>query len=486
MFPLHKQLIDAGLLQNHSTVATHADGEFVFPPDSPSDCAYFAVSGCGEIKRETEGNSELLGELGRGQVFVELGTTKNKTRSTAIRAKGELQTVAINSKALLKLTSDCEQTAELIAILRDIYTDHDCGSVLKGNQSIDDHTIIVASYQNDDMHPVVVQYGSESVAIQTQQKHWKTTPKPLDFTDQNRSIKRRLQVIDTKIVGAYLTGPADEAAKLIAAICNRQSLSHGQRASFENRGELFGCTQKSDFLCICMRLTHKELKSEIEKGCDTTDALCQATGASSVCGTCLEPIKAFVEQLKLETHTLGTSDTSDTGLAQSTTAQKDPKAPDFFSLALGIAACIITLIGLSTPLGSDAFHQWQTSGAGRWWSGGAFLCFLGYQWWMPIYRWSGRLRKADSLRNTHRRIGACMPLLLLLHNTSFGAGMLSLLTIAVLLHTIIGLADSSLISGQHRQRTYLQIWLFPHILLAFSITGLALYHVWVILTHGGP
>ena len=79
-----------------------------------------------------------------------------------------------------------------------------------------------------------------------------------------------------------------------------------------------------------------------------------------------------------------------------------------------------------------------------------------------------------------------MPLLLLFHNTSYGAGMLSLLTVAVLLHTIIGVADSSLLSGQQRQQAYLRVWLFPHILLAFLITVLSLYHVWVILTHGGP
>ena len=33
MFPLHKQLIDAGLNEDHGTVATYADGEFVFHPD---------------------------------------------------------------------------------------------------------------------------------------------------------------------------------------------------------------------------------------------------------------------------------------------------------------------------------------------------------------------------------------------------------------------------------------------------------------------
>lgn len=480
MLPLHKQLIDAGLLQDHSTVVTHTDGEIVFSPDSPSDCAYFAVSGQGEILRETEGNSELLGELGRGQVFVKLGTSRSKTRATKIRAKCDLQTVAINSKALFKLTSDCEQTAVLIPLLRDIYKDRDDGLALKGNLSIDGHSVIVASFQNDEIHPVLVQYGSESIAIQTQKNHWSKEPKLLDFTDKNHRIERRLQVIDSKIVGACLTGPADGVTQLITAIRNRQTLTHQQRVNFEKRGLLFGHAQKSDFLCVCMRLTHDHLKSEIEKGCDTVDALREATGATTVCGTCLVPIKAFVEQLKIETNA------SETTLARNATAQKDPRSPDFVSLGCGIATCIVALIGLATPLGSDAFHHWQTSASGRWWSGGAFLGFLAYQWWMPIYRWSGRLTKADNLRNTHRRIGACMPLLLILHNTSFGAGMLSLLSVAVLLHTIIGVADSSLISGHKRQQTYLQVWLFPHILLAFSITVLAIYHVWVVVTHGGP
>ena len=45
---------------------------------------------------------------------------------------------------------------------------------------------------------------------------------------------------------------------------------------------------------------------------------------------------------------------------------------------------------------------------------------------------------------------------------------------------------SSLISGQQRQQAYLRVWLVPHILLAFLITVLSLYHVWVTLTHGGP
>ena len=79
-----------------------------------------------------------------------------------------------------------------------------------------------------------------------------------------------------------------------------------------------------------------------------------------------------------------------------------------------------------------------------------------------------------------------MPLLLLLHTQSFGAGMLTVLSAAVLLNTIVGVADRSIVRDKQRQVIYFRLWLFPHILLSFLITGLALYHVWLILAHGGP
>ena len=483
MPPLHQHLLNSDLLRDHITAVTYADGECVFPIDKSDGRANLALSGRAEITRQINGKSELIGELSSGQLFAELTATEDTTRTTTVRAKGELHTVAIDPNQLFRLTPDTEQAADLIDLIRAIYANHNTGQASDNDQWVDSHTIIATSFQDGDTHPVVVQYGKQSVTIQTHQKHWKATPQQLNHTEQEHNTERRLQVIDRRIVSAHLTGPCDETPQIIGAIRTQKPLSYAQRVSFESSGLLFGRAMNSDYLCICMRLTHAQLKSEFENGHDSVDTLRQQTGASTICGTCLECVQDLVDEL---THEANTSDTSDTTLAHGQADAKGQLAPDFLSLGVGIAACVITLIGLSIPLGSEAFHQWQASSAGRWWSGGAFLIFLGYQWWMPIYRWSGGLAKADSLRHIHRRIGACMPLLLLFHNTSYGAGMLSLLTVAVLLHTIIGVADSSLISGQQRQQNYLRVWLLPHILIAFLITGLALYHVWVILTHGGP
>lgn len=484
MLPLDKHPLGDTCLQDTSTLATYADGESVCPSDSLDGYAHFILFGHAEIKRETDGQSELLGALSSGEAFLELsvneGTACATSTRTTIRAKGELQTILIGPENFHKLTLSVDQADKLVSLLRESYASHDGGQGPSDSELMDDHPVIATSFHDSNMQPVVVRYGKKSVTVQTQQKHEKATPQSLVFIDQEHSIERRLEVIDKRIVSAYLSGTCDETVGIITAIRDQQSLRHAQRVSFENSGLLFGRAKKSDFLCNCMSLTRTQLKSEIHSGCDTFDLLRQATGVATGCGTCLECVQDLIDELTCE------STTSNDSLARKEADKKEQLAPDFFSLGLGVAACVVTLIGLSIPLGSEAFHQWQASSAGRWWSGGAFLCFLGYQWWMPIYRWSGGLAKADSLRNAHRRIGACMPLLLLFHNTSYGAGMLSMLTVAVLLHTIIGVADSSLISGQQRQQTYLRVWLFPHILLAFLITVLSLYHVWVILTHGGP
>lgn len=64
--------------------------------------------------------------------------------------------------------------------------------------------------------------------------------------------------------------------------------------------------------------------------------------------------------------------------------------------------------------------------------------------------------------------------------------MLGLISLLFLTHTVLGVADRSLISDTTRQRQYLKVWLYPHIVISILLTALALFHLWLILGHGGP
>ena len=695
--PLYRRLAAVGPILDCSTEAFYSDGEYVFKQDSPSDRTYFVISGRAEIRKEKDGQLQSLGELGPGQVFGELGVVQGKARAASVLAKGELHTLAIDAAQLLKMTGQSDEAADHLSLLRQIYANNDGGKVLQFDESIDGQPVIVTSFQDANSPPVVVQYALNSVVIKVQQDRPQTTAQSIHFSDPGRGIKRRLQLIDSKVIGASLIGPSDETGQIISAIRDGHVLLEQQRASFQTTGLIFDPAHNPDLACFCMRLTYSALGREIENGCDSVEALRRRTGASTVCGDCRGCLRALVGEIALnaaEMHqrteiapavfrirfrtTSGsqlnpsiagqhiivegeingvkvrrpytlTNAAGETawreitirreafglfsrwlcdvpqlqanlqitpaignfvadlrattpilmvvagigvtpaialartraamqngpqviidhsaptearliaqpellGLAQQTeglsyTARRTaagerltktaitklhkayPDArwmicgpekfqqyvhssaikcgarpervqferfgprhadianrltPDFFSLAVGIATTLVTLIGLYIPFGTQAFYEWQASSAGRWWSGAAFICFLAYQWWLPIYRWSGAADHVDWLRKQHRRVGAFMPLLLLLHTQSFGAGMLTVLSAAVLLNTIVGVADRSIVRDKQRQVIYFRLWLFPHILLSFLITGLALYHVWLILAHGGP
>ena len=159
---------------------------------------------------------------------------------------------------------------------------------------------------------------------------------------------------------------------------------------------------------------------------------------------------------------------------------------DRISLLLGILTTLITCIVLLTGAVPDALQRWQSTMLGHWVSGSALLGFLALQWWMP---WKRIARaEVDEARALlwHRRLGASSPLLLLLHGSSLGAGLLGLITFLFLTNTLIGVADRSIIQTASGQSAYLRWWLIPHISIAILVTVFSLLHLWVILGHGGP
>jgi len=159
---------------------------------------------------------------------------------------------------------------------------------------------------------------------------------------------------------------------------------------------------------------------------------------------------------------------------------------DQLSAVIGIAATIVTAITLGMDLLPQELKTWQQSFSGRWISGGSLMTFLGWQWILPLQRIRRSTGDSANSLQLHRRIGAFSPLLLLLHGSTIGAGLLGLISILFLTHTVIGVADRSLISNPDKQRGYLKIWLYPHIVISILLTVLALFHVWLILGHGGP
>jgi ferredoxin-NADP reductase/bacterioferritin-associated ferredoxin len=159
---------------------------------------------------------------------------------------------------------------------------------------------------------------------------------------------------------------------------------------------------------------------------------------------------------------------------------------DRVTLSLGLAAsALLAASWWQDPL-AGSYRAWQTSAVGQWTTGSILLAALGSQWILPVLRIRRSSAPIASWLRLHRRLGAATPLLLLAHGMGPGAGLLGLISAVLLANVLIGVLDRSVMGPRLGTERYLRWWLFPHVGLGILLTILALYHVWLIISHGGP
>ncbi len=113
---------------------------------------------------------------------------------------------------------------------------------------------------------------------------------------------RSLVLKRSKLIGATVIGPWEQAAEIERAVREQRRVSKRLVASFERTGDLFAelpianVLEWSDLtlVCNCTRTNCGQLKQAVVGGCSTVDALAQATGAGSVCGSCRPQLAQFV------------------------------------------------------------------------------------------------------------------------------------------------------------------------------------------------
>lgn len=82
-------------------VQRYGDGDYIYREHDPGDAAYVIKSGKVEIFREVDGRAILLGVLGPGKIFGEVGVIRNRPRSTTMRARGDTVTQRISKDSFL-------------------------------------------------------------------------------------------------------------------------------------------------------------------------------------------------------------------------------------------------------------------------------------------------------------------------------------------------------------------------------------------------
>ena len=107
-------------------------------------------------------------------------------------------------------------------------------------------------------------------------------------------VYRKLVTRQGKLIGAVTVGDWENLDRIRDALTSPVPMSFFDMRRFRSTGNLFAkeeskkVTEWADeaVVCGCMRVTRGSLSLAIVEGCGTVDALCNKTGAGTVCGSC--------------------------------------------------------------------------------------------------------------------------------------------------------------------------------------------------------
>ena len=297
------------------------------------------------------------------------------------------------------------------------------------------------------------------------------------FYDVSRGVYSKLTFLHRTLVGVVAVGDTSDATLLSHAIESKKSFWPWELRRFQRTGSLWPQGQSNSVnkwpanavVCACKGVTREQLSIAISKGSDSVDALSQATGASSVCGSC-RPLLAEM-----------------CGGPGATESKISPMA-----IITGIASMLLLLtISLTNPF--DAYLQasmwvfnklWVESG----WKqvSGYVLVGLSVSGMLLSMRkrWA-RVSKGEfsTWKNLHLISGVGILAVLLVHTGAhFGGYLNTALVISFLGASLLGVA-SSVITGmgsgvsEMLQRQWRVALNFGHVILLWPAPVLITLHI---------
>lgn len=99
---------------------TYRAGERLFEKGDEGDAAFIIIGGEVEVLVPAEGGEQSVATLGAGEIFGELAVICDQTRSSAIAARTELETLRLDRNVVLNLMREFPDiSVEMVRILGD-------------------------------------------------------------------------------------------------------------------------------------------------------------------------------------------------------------------------------------------------------------------------------------------------------------------------------------------------------------------------------
>jgi nitrite reductase (NADH) large subunit len=301
-----------------------------------------------------------------------------------------------------------------------------------------------------------------------------------EVTYADAGCYRKLVVRRGRLAGAIAIGDCPQLGRLQEAVIRERNVWPWQLWRFRRTGELWPAEEVASVLawpanvavCNCTGVTRGQLGAALASGCASAEALAAATGASTVCGSC-RPL--LVE------------------LAGGGAAAPEPARAWGPLLGLAVFALVAALalfLAPSTPYAQtvDVAWQWDMLWRDNFWkqvSGYTLLALTAVSLLMSLRKRWPRFSFGDFplWRIAHTALGAVTLAALLVHTGGRLGSQLNLMLMSLFLALLLaGSLAGGVIALEHRLspangRRLRASWTWTHILLAWPIPALLIFHV---------
>lgn len=281
------------------TEVTFKGGEIIFREGDPGDSLYFIAAGTVGVYREEASGQRLLVRLHEGQCFGELALLEQDPRSATAIAEGDVTTLQVDGKKFVELYQKTPDLQEYMQTLQRAYLVQGRGFVTQhSGKFLDMDAVTTVFHLIDGSTAIASTVIGENIFNMTFSDSDQLETETIQYQDKDTGAERDLVIADNQIVSLTSRGTWPELGQIHHLILQRTPLSAEQFKSFKQTGSLDVKKETvgddEQVVCHCLQVKRGTLRTAIENGANTVQALADATGASTVCGSCTIHLREMV------------------------------------------------------------------------------------------------------------------------------------------------------------------------------------------------
>ena len=276
-------------------------GEVIFREGDEPDAAWLIINGTASVYHEGASDNPIA-SLGPGQCFGERACLDNTKRNASVKASTSLEAIKISKEHFIRLHSISDELKAIVSGLNFLYHLNQRGVALQYFSNKNGQVSIERVYRLHNGQRFLSSWTPELNVFRLDRIDQDIKSDRLieaewsEPTGDLSGRKRLARLIDGKIHHLSVIGEWPELSNLIEAAIDGYLVDERSLRAFKKSGRLdVQIPVKDDEqVCFCLGITSSSIKSQIQSGCDTFEALRDKTGCGSVCGGCEPQIQSML------------------------------------------------------------------------------------------------------------------------------------------------------------------------------------------------